>query len=273
MLEVAAEASAGLAETDPVTRVHALRKTAKRARSLLRLIEGPARDEAATLRRQISEAARALAGARDGVAMADALADLAGHGLPAGFILPPSPAPEDGAGSTPAEADAAAALAALMEHGVGRLATGQAAPARGALIRGLARFYARARRAGRAVDPHDAEALHGLRKEVVIHRYQMEMAAEWWPRLGGFWLGELQRLREQLGRHHDLVVLQAHLADDDPDETAVAVIEAAYRRQGDLARKALRQHRRLFAETPRAFRRRLRTYARAERTYQADEEE
>src|SRR5205807_425503 len=64
-----------------------------------------------------------------------------------------------------------------------------------------------------ALAPRDWEAaspeeLHEQRKRVVIHRYQIEIAEEFWPRFVKMWMGEAQRLRERLGRHQDLLVLQ-----------------------------------------------------------------
>ncbi len=121
----------------------------------------------------------------------------------------------------------------------------------------LAAGYRRARRAARGIDRADAEALHELRKHVVAHVCQMELAAPWWPRLGALWLEELQRLREALGRHHDLEILLTRLDSAPgrlPPDHIATVMDAASRRQRKLAGKALRHHARLFAERPKAFR-------------------
>ncbi|MBS7538428.1 CHAD domain-containing protein [Ancylobacter lacus] len=254
-----AEAGAALKAGSASARIHDLRKAAKRLRALLRLLETPGDNgRAAALRRQIAQEARALAGSRDAAAMREALADLAGHddAVPGGFRLPEPAAAPDPTG----EALAAAVQAAAAE---------MAAPARalhtGELLRRIARFYRKARRAARTIDPDDAEALHELRKQVVVHRYQLELIAPFWPRLGALWLEEAQKLRDQLGRHHDLDVLAGRLeaGADAGDEAGVAVAAAARRLQHRLARKALRRHARLFAERGGAFRRRWRRYRRA----------
>ena len=72
------------------------------------------------------------------------------------------------------------------------------------------RFY----RAARQLIPEDwpaadAEDLHELRKRVVIHRYQMDIVEPLWPRFARMWTGEAQRLRDRLGKHQDLLMLES----------------------------------------------------------------
>ena len=55
----------------------------------------------------------------------------------------------------------------------------------------------------------DGEALHELRKRVVIHRYQMDIIEPLWPRFAKMWTGEAQRLRDRLGKHQDLLMLES----------------------------------------------------------------
>ncbi|HET9185606.1 MAG TPA: hypothetical protein VFN82_05630, partial [Solirubrobacterales bacterium] len=67
-----------------------------------------------------------------------------------------------------------------------------------------------------------------------------------------------------LGDHHDLAVLRADLRRRNLGEAETAALEAAIdRRQEELASAALPLGRRLYAEPPKAFRRRLRAYWRA----------
>ena len=64
-----------------------------------------------------------------------------------------------------------------------------------ALAGELARFYRRARRQIPADwGAASAEELHELRKCVVIHRYQIELAEPLWPRFGRMWTDEAERL-------------------------------------------------------------------------------
>ncbi len=265
-----AEAEAALTLTDPVRAVHDLRKAFKRLRALLRLVGGDHRAAAKALRAALGAAARQLAGARDTQARRDALDDLAGKNYlsspkhrQAARALAAGGAHE-AAGLAPHRDDIAALVAACREA-VPRFALRMD---RAALLRGLRDDYARGRRLIRQVDPADPESLHELRKAVVAQRYQMELMSEAWPALGRVWVAELQRLRDKLGKHQDLAVLAAELASLPPARAGrqgwrVPLANAIAARQERLVLSALRLHHRLFAETPRAFRRRLKVYLKA----------
>ena len=59
-------------------------------------------------------------------------------------------------------------------------------------------------RSARRLLPRDwpaagAEELHELRKQMVTHRYQMDIVEPLWPRFARMWTGEAQRLRDRLG--------------------------------------------------------------------------
>jgi hypothetical protein len=86
----------------------------------------------------------------------------------------------------------------------------------------------------------------------------MELMEPLWPRLGHVWIQEAQRLRDRLGRHHDLAVLAALTGAHQPLarwRTRLAPAIAA--RQADHIETAMRQAGRLFAEKPKAFCRRM----------------
>jgi CHAD domain-containing protein len=102
------------------------------------------------------------------------------------------------------------------------------------------------------------EELHELRQRVIDHRYQMELLEPLWPRLGRLWVEEAQRLRNRLGEYQDLTLLDRLTTPHQPLarwRSRLTPIIAA--RQNKRARTAARQSARLFAETPKAFRRRL----------------
>src|SRR5207244_2408804 len=127
------------------------------------------------------------------------------------------------------------------------------------LARELAGHYRRARQAAPA-DWHAAssEELHRLRQRVVVHRYQMELVEPLWPRLTKLWVAEAQRLRERLGAHHDLTTLATLIAPHQPLarwRSRLAPLIAA--REAAHVKAAAKVAGRLFAEKPRAFRRRL----------------
>ncbi len=106
-------------------------------------------------------------------------------------------------------------------------------------------------------DP-DAEHLHDLRRRVVEHRHQMDLVEPLWPRLGQVWSAEAQRLRNQLGACQDLEMLSHFTAPHQPlarwRSRLAPLIES--RRAGHL-KNAARLASRLFAEKPKAFRRRI----------------
>ncbi|MCZ7659986.1 MAG: CHAD domain-containing protein [Xanthobacteraceae bacterium] len=265
--EIIAEARAAItdeARSDAVA-VHDYRKAMKRWRALLRLLEPDLGAEARELREQARDLARAMAGARDSQSALDALADLADAGL---ALSPRSMA------SLRARLEAIRSAAetrtltpALRARVTAALAAAETALAQWPLA-GLAfadvamrvaGTYRRVRRAApRDWRKADAETLHDLRRRVVVHRYQMELVAPLWPRLGRLWVGEVQRLRDRLGKHHDLALLAALPAPRQPLapwRARLAPLIAA--RQAALAKAAGRLAGRLLAEKPKAFRKRL----------------
>jgi len=253
---------------DSVVAVHEIRKSFKRLRGLLRLVRGRQMQPARELRRTLANAARQLSGARDQAAQREAMDDLvakAGVAPAVCKVAMRELAPAEAADDDDALARNRAALATLIDDcldAAPRLA-GSMAPK--ALLAALGEDYDKARSTGQDVDIEDAEGLHELRKAVVNHRYQMELFTPFWPAQGKLWEAELQRLREKLGKHHDLAVLIERLNDSPPTTVATRkwhtpLHEAAQARQQRLAMSAMRLHARLFAERPKAFRRRLSAY-------------
>lgn len=245
--------------------VHDLRKALKRWRAFLRLIAPTIGEEAELMRVEARDLAREMAAARDSRAAQEALADL-GDDLPdlsarsraaIGERLAQIGAGAEAVSLTPAckarigemWTHAAAAVARWPLEGFDRV---QAA-------RQLAAFY---RRVCAAI-PEDwsaasPEALHRLRQRVVEHRYQMELADALWPKLMRMWVSEAQRLRDRLGAHHDLVILRRMTEPRQPlarwrSQLARPIAE----RQAAHVAAARRLAGRLFAEDPKAFRRRL----------------
>ena len=231
--------------------VHDFRRAMKRWRALLRLLEPFVGEAARRLRDQGRDLSRALAGPRDAQSALDALADLEKQGLAlsprsiAGvrgrieYIRPPA----EWLGSTSAERWP---LHLLTFDG----AADQ-----------LTRFYRGARRLVPADwQAADGEALHEFRKRVVIHRYQMDIVEPLWPRFGKMWTGEAQRLRDRLGKHQDLLMLESLTGPHQPlarwrSRLAPAIAE----RKAEHVDRAARIAARLFVDKPNALRRRLAT--------------
>jgi CHAD domain-containing protein len=265
--DILAEALAALddPEKSDAVAVHDYRKAMKRWRALLRLVAPFIGAEGERLRVEARDLARELAGARDAQSALDALADLKD--------------PEETLSKTSRrtlrrrieEIRQAAEETTLTEATRGML---RASVTTANLSVGtwpleqigfsevageLAAHYRRARQAA----PADwfaagAENLHRLRQRVVVHRYQMELVEPLWPRLTKLWIAEAQRLRERLGSHHDLTILAGLMAPHQPLarwRSRLTPLIAA--REASHAARAGRIAGRLFAEKPKAFRRRL----------------
>jgi CHAD domain-containing protein len=252
----------GISDADAV---HDLRKALKGWRAMLRLMAPVLGDEAEVMRCRARDIAREVAGARDGQATQDALADL-GDDL---TLL--------SARSRAAIDERLAALRARAEA-VGFTQERKTrisemwTDASNAIERWpiehfdraeVARQLAVSYRRVRAAFPEDwatasPDALHKLRQRVVEHRYQMEIAEPVWPKVVRVVVAEAQRLRDRLGAHQDLAVLQRLTDPGHPLarwRSQLGPLIAA--RQAAHALGARRLAGRLFAEKPKAFHERL----------------
>ncbi len=263
--EILAEARRQVDEpqADDATAVHEFRKAMKRWRALLRLYEPLLGEQATELRVEARDLARELAGTRDVRSALDALADLGEETLSA-RTRATLKGRLDAIGASAEAATLTDELRARMREALDHAAAAENAwpldrVAFAAIADGLAASYERARDA----IPKDwagasPEEMHVLRQRVVVHRYQMELAVPLWPKIGRAWVAEAQKLRERLGHYQDLTVLRHFTAPHQPLapwRSRLAPLLAA--RQAEPAAAAARVARRLFAERPKAFRRRL----------------
>jgi CHAD domain-containing protein len=252
------------AETDALA-IHGVRTQMKRWRAYLRLLEPFLDEDGARLRLEARDIARGLAGARDAQSALDALKDLGEEYAPfsekslATVKQRIDEVRSDAESATlkPGAREGLANAFALTLDAVERWQFNKLTFAH--LAESLTDGY---RRAQLAI-PDDwttaeIEELHGLRQRVIIHRYQMELVEPLWPRLGHVWIQEAQRLRDRLGRHHDLAVLAALAGPHQPLAPWRAQLAPAIAaRQADHIETAMRQAGRLFAEKPKAFCRRM----------------
>lgn len=245
--------------------VHDFRKAMKRWRAFLRLLQRFLGDEGRRMRLEAAALARSLAGARDATTALDALADMTkrNDALPERSIatltarIDSLRVAAEGVSLTEETRSQIDAVLADAEQSVKFWPL--AAVGYKQVAAELTDGYRRARNAVPADwMAADAETLHEMRKRVVIHRYQMEIIEPLWPRFTQFWVGEAQRLRDRLGHHQDLVTF-AHLMD--PHQALarwrsrlMPLIDA---RRADHVRAAARISARLFADSPKTFRRRL----------------
>jgi CHAD domain-containing protein len=265
--DILAEAFAALddPEKSDAVAVHDYRKAMKRWRALLRLIIPFLGDEGEQLRVEARDLARELAGARDAQSALDALDDLkdpddtlskSTRANLRGRIEEIRAAAEETT-LTDAMRGKLRASVTTANLSVGTWPLGHVGFS--AVAGELAEHYRRARQAAPA-DWHAAssEELHRLRQRVVVHRYQMELVEPLWPKFGKLWVAEAQRLRDRLGAYQDLSVLHGYTAPHGPlapwRSRLTPLINA---RRAAHAKAAQRLAGRLFAERPRAFRKRI----------------
>jgi CHAD domain-containing protein len=245
--------------------VHEVRKALKRWRALLRLLAPPLGDQADQLRTEARELMRAVAGARDAQSALDALADLRKADLPfsttsTDTIRARLTELRDEAGATCFTKGLRERITRYFDYATLSL---ERWPLKAidfdTVTDGLTSTYRRARQlAPEGWSEAEAEHLHDLRRRVVEHRHQMDLIEPLWPRLGKVWAEEAQRLRNQLGSCQDLAVLTGFTGPHQPlapwRSRLTPLIEA--RRDAHL-KSAARLAGRLFAEKPKAFRRRI----------------
>jgi CHAD domain-containing protein len=245
--------------------VHEVRKALKRWRALLRLLARTLGEQADQMRMEARELMRALSSARDAQSALDALADLRKSDVPFSATSLESigqrlTASRDAAEQTGFAQDMRERLSRYLDYATLSLERWPLmAIDFDTVADGLISTYRRARQ----LIPDnwteaDAEHLHDLRRRVVEHRHQMDLVEPLWPRLGQVWAEEAQRLRNRLGACQDLAVFVGLTAPHQPlapwRSRLAPLIEA--RRAAHL-KAAARLAGRLFAEKPKAFRRRL----------------
>jgi CHAD domain-containing protein len=245
--------------------VHDIRKSMKRWRALLRLLEPFLGDDGRRLRIEARDLARSLQSAREPRSVLDALADLGEHheALSPRSIATISARLDEmrraGEARTLTD-DARAELRMKLQATVGQIERWPLSQIDGpAIAERLGDTYGRARKAiPENWQETPAEDLHELRKRVVEHRYQMELVEPLWPKLGKAWISEAQKLRERLGSYQDLAVLAGMTVPHQPlapwrSRLAPLIAERQERHLASATRIAGR----LFAEKPKAFRRRI----------------
>ena len=250
--------------SDPET-VHEMRKALKRWRALMRLLARPLGEQADQMRSEARELMRAIAGARDAQSALDALNDLRKVDLPISATsietirarLTKMRDAAEAKSFTKAMRDR---LSRYLDYATLSLERWPLKAIDFDIVTdGLTSTYRRARQlVPDTWTDSEAEHLHDLRRRVVEHRHQMDIIEPLWPRLGKVWAEEAQRLRNQLGSCQDLAVLSELTAPHQPLapwRSRLAPLISA-RRDAHL-KSAARLAGRLFAEKPKAFRRRI----------------
>jgi CHAD domain-containing protein len=245
---------------DPAEAIHEARKDIKKTRSLLRLVR-PALGADAYRRRNVAlrDIGRGLSAQRDVDAIAETMDDLAerfaGQLPHERFVA----ARERLAAAATTAPDLDAALAALRQAADDVASWPLERCDRSTLQKGMVRAYARGRTAMATAetDPSD-QAFHDWRKRAKDLWYHSRLMSAAWPEVLKPQAKQAHALADLLGDDHDLAVLSARLTADGPEERELRSLVA--RRRGGLQAEALRLGRRLYAETPKAFGRRMGRY-------------
>ena len=259
--------------------VHESRKSCKRLRALFRLVRPSIPDRRyRSLNAGVRDAARELSASRDAQALVTMLDDLlAAHGAGAGgdFDVVRKGLEERVADADWGQADGpprplvrARERLELARDTVARTPVdGDGFPA---LRDGLAATYRRGRRALRALEQGGtAEQSHEWRKAVKYGWHQLQLLEDTAPSVLTPAASQFHQLSDALGDAHNLVVL-AEVLEAEPirfggAEATEPVLAMAAASRAELEARAIRLGRRLYAEPPRVFARRLQGYWRAER--------
>lgn len=256
--------------TDPVTAVHEARKDLKKTRSVLRLARS---GMPAKARRQTNDALREIAAGLADVRDADVMVETAAklHERFAGQVPARAFSTVKRRFATAAARSRAAADAAISDEVVAalqaQLADVKHWPVdemdRAALAEGVAVAYARGREelALARTEP-TVDALHEWRKRVKDLWYHAKLLEQSWP---GMWkvIGdEAHTLADLLGDDHDLGVLAERIEEQQWPVSVDGPTFVAFCHQlrGELEAEAFALARKLYAEKPKAFARRVDAY-------------
>lgn len=247
--------------------VHDFRAAMKSWRAFLRLIEPFLAEDDRQWRTEARDLARMLATARDAQSVLDAVADAEQHAASHRLSSHSWDTIRSKLEALRSKAETAALTPALRKRIVAALDRADARVEQWPLdelefsdvAKSLCDGYRRACRMipddWRAAAPED---LHELRQRVVMHRYQMEIVTPLWPRLGRSWIKEAQRLRTRLGRYQDLTMLARYAEPHQPLAPWRSRLQSVIsQRQSQHVGAARRIAARMFAERPKAFRKRL----------------
>ncbi len=256
---------------EPEEAVHTARKDLKKARSAIRLVreelgrKGYRRDN-----ELLRDAGLALSDVRDAAVSIETLEKLREHfgttlgKVQARAIMSALAVAEAPARGDPPEHEASQALE-LIERGQDDVEAWELHEQGWALLApGVERAYERGRDALSEVESEATpERVHDLRKRVKDLWYYLRLFEEAWPQLFSGLAEQAHDLSNLLGDHHDLTVLATAVEEGElglaaPEARALAAL--IRRRQDQLVAEALPPGRRLYAEKPRAFERRLGAY-------------
>jgi CHAD domain-containing protein len=256
------------ADGDFAAAVHEARKDLKKLRSALRLVRDELGDDVyARENERFRDTGRSLSGPRDAevkLETLDSLRERFAERLSSDSLAP-------FVAALRAERDRHAEEVEV-EKAVAELEGGRALIASWPLdandwnlfAPGLKRSYRRGR--SRFADVRDAasdEAIHEWRKRVKDLWYQLRILRNSWKPVLGETADQAHELADLLGDHHDLAVLREDALGRReliPPKQLDELLVAIDKRQGQLTADAIVLGRRIYAEKPKLFERRLRSY-------------
>ncbi len=265
----------GEVESEGAAAIHGARKDLKKLRAVLRLVRDRLGEKAYRAQnRRFRDAGRLLSDTRDAEVKVETLDDLERR-FGAEF---PSAAAEHWRRDLERERYAAVAdaggdvtervelAAAEIEVGRDEIAAWELGEDSWKLVApGLLKAYGDGRAALAAVrEEPSAAAVHEWRKRAKDLWYQLRILRELWPAVLGETADQAHDLADLLGDHHDLAVLAVDLKTRDTTEPA-AIAALIARRQEELLAGAVALGERLYAEQPKAFGKRIKSYWKAAR--------
>jgi CHAD domain-containing protein len=261
--------------------VHEARKDLKKARAVLRMVRHRMDDDVYQRENvRLRDAGQALAGTREAEAKVEtieALEERFGDELPAvtAVLKRDLEAERDALAATRADADSevrAAARGASEPIAATRssMDSWSFSKAGWKLVGpGIERTYLRGRNRFRDVrrDP-TPENIHEWRKRIKDLWYDLRLLRDSWPDVMSKMGDEAHELADLLGDHHDLTVLAADLRSrdsvaQDGDDEVTPLLNAIEGREEELLEAAVPIGERLYAESPKAFGKRMHAYWRA----------
>src|SRR3954452_25528395 len=246
----------GKSGTSSEEAIHEALKDMKKLRAVLRLARDELGDE--VYRREnecFRDAARAMSGVRDADVMLGTLKGLNGS-------FPELRRALKQHRREAAPGDATDEVIATLEAARGRVEEWPLdRDGFEALEGGLRRIYRRGRRALEAVEEEPStEIRHEWRKREKDLWYHLTLLRESWPAVLKATADEAHELSDRLGDDHDHAVLAEWAHERLGDDGLAGFGEAVAAHRGPLQREALELGRRLYAERPGAFVRRLGGY-------------
>ncbi len=254
---------------DPARAVHQLRRTGKRLRALVALLQNDHPTVARRLDRRLRKSMQVLGRDRDRVvlqATTERLGRVAGWEEPAiGYWLRKAlPEPASGEASAATDERMAECLAGYQTVGAG-LRKRYWASTGPKLLAAAAVTFAQARQlALECAEDAPARRWHRWRRPVKYHRFQLGWLNVLWPELISTTAQAAEQLEEQLGLLHDVDLWQTYLIEGNlplaATEASQQLMLAAEMQRSEHRQRCLAIGLRLYAETPKAWRSRMQAY-------------